>query len=287
MKIIIADHLGMCFGVRDALAAAEKLAASRSLTILGELVHNPLAVERLRGRGAFQGRLESVESAPTAHVLITAHGAADERRRAWRDAGFEVTDTTCPLVRRAHARLAALVAAGYFPVVIGTADHAEVRGLTGDFPDAAVIGSEADLPTLPVRDRYGVISQTTQPIERVRALVAALQAARPGAEVRFCDTVCQPTKDRQNAMNRLIAQAEVIIVVGGRGSNNTRQLLLAAQAAGRRAYQIERDEELNPEWLLGAGSVGLTAGTSTLPETVEAVRRRLEMIATQPEMLAH
>ena len=281
MKIILAEHHGMCFGVRDALAAAEKQAAAGPLTILGELVHNPLAVERLRAHGALQGSLHALESAPTGRVLITAHGAADERRRAWQSSGFEVTDTTCPLVRRAHARLAALVAAGYFPVVIGTADHAEVRGLTGDFPEATVVGSEADLPTLPVKDRYGVISQTTQPIERVRALVDALQAARPRSEVRFCDTVCQPTKDRQNAMHKLIGQAEVIIVVGGRGSNNTRQLLLAAQSAGRRAHQIERAEELDPGWLAGVETVGLTAGTSTLPETVQAVHQRLQSCAAQ------
>lgn len=286
MKILLADHYGMCFGVRDALAAAETAAAAGPLTILGELVHNPVALERLQAHGALQGQLDSFASAPTPRVLITAHGAADERRRAWQGSGFEVTDTTCPLVRRAHSQLAALVAAGYFPVVIGQANHTEVRGLTGDFPGAAVIGSEADLPAVPARSRYGVISQTTQPIDRVHALVAAFRAARPDAEIRFCDTVCQPTKNRQTAMRKLIAQAEVIVVVGGRASNNTRQLLLAAQGAGRRAYQIERADELDPAWLNGAETVGLTAGTSTLPETVRAVHARLEEMAGQTAVLA-
>ena len=280
MNIILADHFGMCFGVRDALAAAEAQATAGPLTILGELVHNPLVVERLRASGAAQGRLDSFASASTKRVLITAHGAADERRNAWQTSGFNVTDTTCPLVRRAHARLSALVAAGYFPVVIGTAGHSEVRGLTGDFPEAVVVGGEEDLAALPVRERYGVISQTTQPIDRVRALVDALRAACPRSEVQFCDTVCQPTKDRQNAMRKLITQADTIIVVGGHGSNNTRQLLLAAQAAGRRAHQIERADELDPAWLVGATTVGLTAGTSTLPETVAAVRTRLESLAS-------
>ena len=280
MNIILADHFGMCFGVRDAFAAAEAQTATGPLTILGELVHNPLVVERLRSRGAVQGRLDSLESAPTRRVLITAHGTANERRKAWLEGGFEVTDTTCPLVHRAHSRLAALVAAGYFPVVIGTAGHAEVRGLTGDFPSAVVIGSEEDFVALPLQNRYGVISQTTQPIDHVRALVDALRAARPRSEVQFCDTVCQPTKDRQNAMRKLITQADTIIVVGGHGSNNTRQLLLAALAAGRRAYQIERAEELDPAWLHGATTVGLTAGTSTLSETVAAVKTRLEDLAS-------
>ncbi len=282
MEIILAEHYGLCFGVRDALQHADSLAAEGPLTILGELVHNPLVLAPLAARGVYQGHLDQFESAPTSRVLITAHGAADERRQAWKQAGFEVADTTCPLVRRAHARLAALVAAGYFPVVVGRADHVEVRGLTGDFPGAAVIASEAEAAAVPFHERYGVIAQTTQPSDHVRRVVDTLRAARPDAEVRYCDTVCQPTKDRQNALQKLIAESEVIIVVGGHGSNNTRQLVLAAQAAGRRAYQIERPDELDPRWLAGANTVGLTAGTSTLPETVQSVHARLLEIATEP-----
>ena len=282
MKIILAEHFGMCFGVRDALRQAETLAAAGPLTVLGELVHNPLALERLAAHGARQGDLQRLASAPpAARVLVTAHGASDERRRTWREAGFQVHDTTCPLVRRAHGQLAALVAAGYFPVVIGQAGHIEVRGLTGDFPEAAVIETEADLPTLPDHPRYGVISQTTQPSDKVRRLVEALRRARPGAEVCFRDTVCAPTRDRQESLRKLLLEAEVVIVVGGRASNNTRQLVLAAEGAGRRAHQIERPEELDPGWLAGAATVGLTAGTSTLPETVRAVHARLEAIAGQ------
>ena len=275
MKILLAEHYGLCFGVRDALRDAERLAAEGPLTTLGELVHNPLALARLDAYGVHRGQLDELSSAPTRRVLITAHGAADERRQAWQAAGFEVTDTTCPLVRRAHKQLAGLVAGGYFPVVVGHADHVEVRGLTGDFPDAAVIEGEADIAAVPSHPRYGVISQTTQPSEKVRALVETLRAARPDAEVRFCDTVCQPTKDRQTALKFLIERAEVIVVVGGRHSNNTRQLVLAAQAAGRIAHGVERAEELEPSWFEGVETVGLTAGTSTLPETVQAVQARL------------
>ena len=280
MRILLAEHHGLCFGVRDALARAETLAAAGPLTILGELVHNPVALARLQAHGARQGDLADLASAaPNARVLVTAHGASDERRGAWRAAGFQVHDTTCPLVRRAHAQLAALVAAGYQPVVIGRADHAEVRGLTGDFPGTAVIENEADVADVPAATRYGVIAQTTQPSAKVRALVDTLRAARPEAEVVYRDTICQPTKDRQAALAKLLAEAEVVVVVGGRGSNNTRQLVLAAQAAGRRAHQIERADELDPAWLDDVEVVGLTAGTSTLPETVRAVRARLEEFA--------
>ena len=273
MKIIVAEHFGICFGVRDAIAQAETLAREAPLTILGELVHNPIVREHLRAQGV---REEPSDCAPqTSRVMITAHGTSDRRREALTKRGLVVADGTCPLVRYAHEQLKRLVQAGYFPVVIGLGNHVEVRGLVGDFADAFVINESADIRNLPARPRYGIISQTTQPIDRVRALVAEIARAHPSAEIRFADTVCKPTKDRQLALKKLI-EADVIVVVGGRQSNNTRQLVETCRAAGKRALHIERPEELQPEWFRGVNVVGLTGGTSTLPKTVEAVRQRLE-----------
>jgi 4-hydroxy-3-methylbut-2-enyl diphosphate reductase len=282
MKIVLADHFGMCFGVRDAIAQAEELAEQAPLTILGELVHNPIVRERLRAQGVIEGSLD--RPGPTSgQVMITAHGASDAKRAGWREHGFPVVDGTCPLVRHAHEQLKRLVAAGYFPVVIGKLGHVEVRGLTEDFPEARVVDLPSDILKLPRRHRYGVISQTTQPIDRVRALVAEIGRLHPVSEVRFVDTVCKPTKDRQSALRKLIDVAEVIVVVGGRESNNTRQLVETCRAAGRRAFHIERPDELRSEWFDNISVAGLTAGTSTLRETVDAVFRRLEEIArTRP-----
>jgi 4-hydroxy-3-methylbut-2-enyl diphosphate reductase len=278
MKIILAEHFGMCFGVRDAIAQAEELIRDGSLTILGELVHNPVVRERLRTQGAREGLLDQMQ-ADSQRVMITAHGASDLKRESWRAAGFDVFDGTCPLVRHAHEQLKRLVAAGYFPVVIGQAGHVEVRGLTEDFREACIIGRAADISKLPLRKRYGVISQTTQPIEHVRALVAQIQKQNPAAEVRFTDTVCKPTKDRQSALQKLIGEADIVVVVGGRESNNTRQLVERCRASGRRAIPIERPEELEATDFAGVETVGLTAGTSTMSETVRAVRDRLRQIA--------
>jgi len=282
MKIILAEHFGMCFGVRDAIAQAVDLAEQGPLTILDELVHNPIVRERLRAQGVVEGSLDQ-SGATSGPVMITAHGASDAKRAAWREHGFQVVDGTCPLVRHAHEQLKRLVAAGYFPVVIGKVGHVEVRGLTEDFPEACVVDFPSDILKLPRRDRYGVISQTTQPIDRVRALVAEIERLHPTSEVRYVDTVCKPTKDRQSALRQLIDVAEVIVVVGGRESNNTRQLVETCRAADRRAFHIERPDELRSEWFDGTSVVGLTAGTSTLRETVDAVFRRLEEIArTRP-----
>jgi 4-hydroxy-3-methylbut-2-en-1-yl diphosphate reductase len=282
MKIVLAEHFGMCFGVRDAIAQAEELAEQAPLTILGELVHNPIVRERLRAQGVIEGSLDQQE-ATSGQVMITAHGASDAKRAAWREHGLDVVDGTCPLVRHAHEQLKRLVAAGYFPVVIGKVGHVEVRGLTEDFPEARVVDLPSDILKLPPRDRYGVISQTTQPIDRVRALVAEIERLHSASEVRFVDTICKPTKDRQSALPKLINVAEVIVIVGGRESNNTRQLVETCRAAGRRTFHIERPHELRSEWFDGVSTVGLTAGTSTLPETVHVVHERLRQISSAPK----
>ena len=278
MKIQLAEHYGLCFGVRDAIAQAERLAEQGPLTILGELVHNPVVRERLAQRGVRESALDH-GSATTPQVMITAHGVSDRKRAEWRGAGFAVADGTCPLVRHAHTQLGLLVSLGCFPVVIGKRGHVEVEGLIGDFPEACVVENEDDISRLPHRVSYGVIAQTTQPVEKVRALVEAIRREHPQSEVRFTDTVCQPTKSRQNALRKLIAECDTMVVVGGRNSNNTVQLVAAASAAGLAVFHIERAEELDSTWFRDAENVGLTAGTSTLKETVAAVHRRLEQIA--------
>jgi 4-hydroxy-3-methylbut-2-enyl diphosphate reductase len=301
MKILLAEHFGICFGVRDAIAHAQALAHEAPLTILGQLVHNPLVRERLQAQGITEASLDDTHgidilplvraglalngleaAATTQRVMITAHGASDEKRAIWQNAGFDVVDGTCPLVRHAHEQLKQLATAGYFPVVIGKPGHVEVRGLTEDFPEACVINVAGDIAKLPPRDRYGVISQTTQPIDHVRGLVSEIQRRNPRSEVRFVDTVCKPTKDRQSALRALIAKTELIVIVGGRESNNTRQLVETCRAAGRRAIHIERVEELDEKEFEGIESVGLSAGTSTLRETVDTVFQRLKEIARAP-----
>jgi 4-hydroxy-3-methylbut-2-enyl diphosphate reductase len=282
MTITLATHQGMCFGVRDALRKTHDTAASGPVTVLGQLVHNPVIQQHLETLGVQQAPLETVGSSATSRVIITAHGASDRNREAWRDAGYAVTDTTCPLVKKAHAALALLVAQGCQPIVIGQAGHVEVRGLCGDFPAAQVVQDEAEVDQLPFAPQFGVVAQTTQPITKVQALVARLQERHPEAGIIFKDTVCQPTKDRQAAMERLCQDHDLIVVVGGRNSNNTRQLAETALQAGVKVRQVETAADLHDGWFQGVDRVGVTAGTSTLDETVQAVVARLKQIdATQ------
>ena len=277
MKVILAKHFGVCFGVRDALQQAEESAQHGELTILGEMVHNPIAKERLAALGAIESSLDAPE-ARTKRVMITAHGASDRAVAAWRDRGHEIIDGTCPLVHHAHEALRELVEQGDHPIVIGKRDHVEVRGLIGDFPDASVIEETPDIESLPSVSAFGVVAQTTQPIDRVRRLVDELKTNRPEAVVHFRDTVCQPTKNRQEALRALLSEVDAVVVIGGKNSNNTLQLLITCRKAGTPSFHIERVEELTPSWFKGFETVGLTAGTSTIRETVEAVQAWLNRL---------
>lgn len=281
MEVVLAESYGMCFGVRDAVDLALRSPRRTELTVLGELVHNPEVLRRLRDAGV---RIAPSVDAPvdTPLVMVTAHGASDAAKARLRSQGLEVQDATCPLVRHAHRRLHRLVAEGYFPVVIGKREHVEVRGLTGDLKECAVVECEADLESLPHHPRYGVVSQTTQPIDYVLSLVALLRKSRPTAEVRFVDTVCHPTKERQDAARRLGTCCDVVVVVGGNSSNNTRQLVRTCEQLGSRAYQVESAADLRPEWLAGARSVGLTAGTSTPDDVIRSVHDALLRLAAEP-----
>jgi 4-hydroxy-3-methylbut-2-enyl diphosphate reductase len=279
MNIIRAEHLGMCFGVRDAIDLAQREAARAPLTILGDLVHNEMVLADLRARGIRIAPL--VDSVATRNVMITAHGASDRAIQATRDRGHEVVEATCPLVHHAHRAARKLVAEGYHPVVVGQRGHVEVRGLTEDLAACDIVLTEAEIDALPERPRYGVVAQTTQPIARVRDMVARLRARFPRADVRFIDTVCQPTKQRQSAAVELARRSDVVIVIGGTHSNNTRELARTCREHCERVHQVQTADDLDPLWLADAETVGITAGTSTPDILIDGVERRLRVLAEQ------
>ena len=279
MKILRAEHLGMCFGVRDAIALARQTAQHQPLTILGDLVHNETVVAELRAKG-IQIQNDAREVA-TRTVMITAHGASERRLNAVRDRGLNVLEATCPLVHVAHKAVAKLVGEGFHPVIIGKRDHVEVRGLTEDLAAFDVVLSESDVQQLEERSRFGIVAQTTQPVERVRHLVGLLRRRFPDSEVRFIDTVCQPTKQRQNAAIELAQQSEVVIVIGGADSNNTRELVRTCRRYCHRVHHVQTEQDLQPEWFDRAQTVGITAGTSTPDVVIDGVEKRLQEFAAK------
>jgi 4-hydroxy-3-methylbut-2-en-1-yl diphosphate reductase len=277
MNVKLAETLGFCFGVRDAIAAAERAASAGELTVLGEIVHNPVVQKRLTGLGVNARSLSDVE-APTKRVLITPHGAAQQDLRRWSENGYIVLDATCPLVRRTHQQLARLVSEGVHPVIIGDRHHVEVLGLAGDCPEATIVNSEDEVELLPPAERYGIVSQTTQQIDRVRQIVEKVRSTFPNSDVHFVDTVCQPTKSRQSALTKLFQGVEAMVVIGGRNSHNTRQLVEASRKQGLPTLHVETVDDLTPDWFDDFETVGITAGASTPPDVIDAVRTRLESL---------
>jgi 4-hydroxy-3-methylbut-2-enyl diphosphate reductase len=279
MKIIKADVLGMCFGVRDALAIIEDVERPDAVTIHGELVHNEKILDDLSERGfRMIGESQRRPLPVTQTVLITAHGISDKERARLKDAGKELIDTTCPLVTRAHQAAQTLQAEGRHVLVIGKRGHVEVQGIIEDLRSFDIIQSPDEVRAYP-HARLGIMCQTTTPVPHADAIRAAIRAKNPHADIRFSDTICHPTKDHQKALDRLMDEVEAMVVVGGHNSNNTRQLVLRCQARGLRAYHVQGPEDLRSDWFAGVETVGLTAGTSTLDETIDAVEQALHHIA--------
>lgn len=276
-EVIRAAHLGMCFGVRDAISLALEKTQAEPVTILGELVHNPIVLDQLRSQGVqFEHQLTNVRT-PT--VMITAHGASEKTMTAVRERGLKVVEATCPLVHHAHRAVSRMVQEGYHPIIIGKRDHVEVRGLTEDLGDFDVVLSDEDVAQLRERPKFGIAAQTTQPIDRVRYLVDLICQRFPTAQIRFVDTVCQPTKQRQTAAIDLAQLCDAVVVIGGANSNNTRELVNTCGQYCSRVHHIQTADDLREDWFDGVETVGLTAGTSTPDSVIDAVDVRLRAFA--------
>ncbi len=272
MDIEIADGSGFCFGVRRAvnldLRAAED--HGRRTVTLGPLVHNPLVVERLEAKG-----IRAVEevAGDADVVVLRAHGTPAPQEESLRRRRLEIVDATCPFVKRAQRHARALREEGYQVVILGDRAHPEVasvRSYAGD--DAVVVESADDLPVA-LGPRVGVMAQTTQPEEAFLRLVRRL--APGAAEVRVVNTVCRSTAARRAETEKLASRVQVMIVLGGRRSHNTRELARVSRLAGVDTHHIERARELQRQWFRNVGHVGVAAGASTPDEAIEDVVRRI------------
>ncbi|HEY6357714.1 MAG TPA: 4-hydroxy-3-methylbut-2-enyl diphosphate reductase [Vicinamibacterales bacterium] len=277
MRILRAARLGMCFGVRDAIALALEHAAAGPLTILGDLVHNPTVLGALEAKGIAVA--QDVADVTTPTLMVTAHGASGRTLTRTRALGLTVVEATCPLVHVAHRAVAALARDGYHVVVVGQRDHVEVRGLTGDLDRFDVVLKDEDVLALDEHPRIGVVAQTTQSVEKVRDVVDLIRTRFPRSDVRVIDTVCKPTKERQAAAVEMARQADVVIVVGGRSSNNTRELVETCARYCARVHHVQTYVDLRPEWFDAAEVVGLTAGTSTPDDVIDRVDVQVRQLA--------
>ena len=286
MKVSLASAMGTCFGVQDAINLAMSPEFNNELTIVGQLVHNPQVSDSLKQNGvSLVPGIEDIDKIKTKKVMITAHGAAEKTKQRLHDAGFIVFDASCPLVMRVHQTIKSLVTKGYFPVVIGQKDHVEVKGIVGDLDDYLVINSEEDLPKIEKSGnrKLGIVTQTTQQRDKVEALVEKIRALDYVDEVSFVNTICQPTHDRQVAVHELADQVDLMIVIGGYNSSNTKKLVHVCGEKGIEAHHIESFDQLDKNWFVNKQHVGITAGTSTPENVINEVHTKILEIAEEAE----
>ena len=289
-RIVVADELGYCWGVRRALDIITESAETEGpVAPVGDIIHNPQVVERLRAKGV-KGA-ESVEQAKQrgfTRVAITAHGMGPHLAEQASEHHLQLIDTTCPLVTKVQRLAQKLVRQGYFLVVYGDSYHPEVKSVLG-WASTSKSCAAKKIPDLPWNARRGasgpgvvtpprkvaLVSQTTKNVEELMKFAMELQSmvVPEGGEFRLCNTICEPTSERQQALRRLVERdhVDLILAIGGRKSSNTARLAEVGQSMGVDARHIERPEDIEQAWLDTSSVVGITAGASTPDDVIEDV----------------
>ena len=283
MEIILASEMGFCFGVRRAVEMMEDATEQTGeIDSLGSVVHNPQVVAQLKAKGLdIIASLEQVSDRP---VAITAHGVSESVVRELEGRGVSVLDTTCPIVTRSQQWAKRLTEEGFAVIVFGDPNHKETRGVLGWAEgNAYAIPSIAEIDSLPdqLPTRLGVLSQTTETEAHFAEFVRALLERRMDriSELRVINTLCNATTSQQAAAQELANKVDLMIVIGGRESANTRHLAEVAREEGVEARQVESADEIEREWLEGRERVGVTAGASTPDAAIDAVVARLEELS--------
>lgn len=285
MRVRIAERAGFCYGVRRALSIVERAVnehRGERIYTLGPIIHNPQAVQMLKERMGVEP-ISSLDEAEGGVLIIRSHGvppALIERARA---KGLKVIDATCPFVKRAQNKARQLAEEGYQVVIFGEKEHPEVIGILGHLPDgrAYVVETPEEIDGLPPMRRVGVIFQTTQEMRSFGDMLMKLLLK--SEELKIHNTICHAIRDQQAAARRLAEEADVMLVVGGRNSGNTRRLVQICRDAGAKSYHIETADEIDPSWLEGAELVGVAAGASTPDFIIEGVLERLKSMGAEVE----
>ena len=274
MKIEVAAHAGFCFGVRRSVSAVDELLASgKRITTLGPVIHNPAVIEGMKARGVVVA--EEKEEVEGDTVVIRAHGAPKSVHDYFLKKGMEVVDTTCPFVERIHRRVREASAQGIPVLIVGEKEHAEVVGIRGwvEGSDCFIVYSAGEIDALPPMQRACIVAQTTTPQALYDGLCAHLRERIPECEV--FGSICKATVLHQSEARELAARVDVMLVVGGRNSSNTRKLFALCSEICKRTYFIEKAEQVAGIPVTGNEIIGITAGASTPDEIIKEVVTRM------------
>ncbi|HUJ74066.1 MAG TPA: 4-hydroxy-3-methylbut-2-enyl diphosphate reductase [bacterium] len=273
VTIVLARPRGFCAGVERAIAMVERALDKFGAPIYVKhaIVHNRHVVERLEGLGAvFVEDLDQVP--PGSRCIFSAHGVSPAVRQQAEDRGLNVLDATCPLVTKVHVEARRYAKEQRTIFLVGHAGHVEVEGTQGEAPEnIIVVGSAAEAERVQAADpqRVGYLTQTTLSIDDTRAIVDVLRRRFPALVGPGKDDICYATQNRQNAVQVLAREAQVILVVGSANSSNSNRLAEVARARGVPAHLVESREQVDMAWLRGAQAIGVTAGASAPEEIVQ------------------
>lgn len=289
-RIVVAAELGYCWGVRRALDIVQEAASpDRKIAPIGDVIHNPQVVQRLRAQGVEgQADFDTAMREGFKRVAITAHGWGPDMAQRAAEQGVELIDSTCPLVTKVQRMAQKLARQGYFIVIFGDDYHPEVRSVlawSGTSKAKAAkkveqLGwnanrSETGEGRVAPPRKVALVSQTTKNVDDLMAFARELEALviPEGGEFRFVNTICEPTSERQRALKRLIEEdrCDLILAIGGRKSSNTARLADVGNRAGVPSHHIERLEDIQDDWLAGAAVIGITAGASTPDDVIQQV----------------
>ena len=275
MQIVRAKHAGVCYGVERALDMAEAaMLDEEDIFTLGPLIHNPEVVKRLEAHGVHVADCE--DDIQSGVVIIRSHGVEPQVLKRLHEKGLTVIDATCPHVAKAQRAAAELCDMGGTVVVIGRAEHPEVKGLCGHAGDAAVVVADAcELPA-ELKEPVGVVVQTTESKEKLDLVVDAIRAR--GIEPVVKNTVCFATRQRQESAAALAEEVDAIVVIGGKNSSNTTHLYEICKKHCEHSYFIESVGELDQAWFSSCERVGVTAGASTPDSQIQSVVDYLEAL---------
>jgi len=277
MKVLVAEKCGFCPGVRSAIRTAEQVLAQTAgrepVSCLGPIIHNPTEVARLAQAGL--RIVESVDQIEKGTVLIRSHGAAPAQIEALKSKGLRIIDATCVLVKRLQRIATSLEEDGYQVVIIGQPDHPEVQAVCGHLRRPIVVACKQDLAGVELGPKIGIVSQTTQTPQRFAAMVAVICEGR-FTELKIVNTLCRESCKRQEAAVRLCKEVDIMFVLGGLDSANTRSLAELCRQHNPNTYHLEGIKDLDPRIIKGKSVAGVTAGASTPDAVIQQFVQVLE-----------
>lgn len=261
MKVLVAQRCGFCPGVRNAISLAQKTLAKHSpVYSLGPIIHNHEVVGQLEQAGL--KIVNDVDKIDSGTVLIRSHGATLKNLKKIKEKGLNTVDATCVLVKSVQITTKSLHEQGYRVVIIGDENHPEVEAIVGFTDDVVVIADQSDLHKLPKNGKLGIICQTTQSPEHFTRMIGAI-AARGFAEMKVINTLCKEAIKRQSSAVQLCQQVDIMFVLGGLHSANTRKLAELCKKYNPQTFHLQNWKELDKNILFGNNTAGVTAGAST------------------------